>query len=690
MRSGRVSSPLAVAALAAAAAAFPAAAFGQSADVSLSFAPGVSIPTGPMVDGDIVAYSLGGGGSLRGELVPGFARFLFGRLSIDYDYLPLNNADAGMSFVAGGGSVGASFSPNPRVALRASAGGGLYMAALGDDSVRNPFVEGGADLLVRLGPSVSVGLGGRYKHLFIPEGALYRGVSVQLGLSYDLAGSRKGTDVRLEPDLGAVFPLFYSYYDKNPLGTVTLRNDGSLPLDKVKVSFFAKQYMDAPRVSAEFRRIAAGEKRELPVYALFNDAIFRVTEGTKAAGDLIVEYYYLGRHTVKTVPVTLDVQNRNAMTWDDDRKAAAFVTAKDPVVLGFAKSLSSMVRADQGAAAVSLEFRTALGVFQALGVYGLGYTVDPTTPFASTSGSETAVDFLQFPNQTLAYRAGDCDDLTVLYCSLLEAVGVATAFVTTPGHIFAAFDTGLDPDNAARMFTEPGDLIVRDGTVWIPVEVTVVKDGFVRAWAVGARQWRDAAATGGEGFYPVREAWALYAPVGFADAGVGVTLPPPERLSSAYRSEMARFSRSQVATRVAELQARLRRGKDVATVANRLGFLYAQYGLLDEAREQFAAATKKAEFAPALINLGNVEYLGGDMKKASAFYARALKASPGSYLAVLGMARTAQAGGDHAAFQNAVASLQAINPDAASRYFPSEGASRASGADDRRVDQWNE
>ena len=32
------------------------------------------------------------------------------------------------------------------------------------------------------------------------------------------------------------------------------------------------------------------------------------------------------------------MNNRNAMTWDDDRKAAAFVTAKDPALLGFAKS----------------------------------------------------------------------------------------------------------------------------------------------------------------------------------------------------------------------------------------------------------------------------------------------------------------------------------------------------------------
>jgi hypothetical protein len=139
----------------------------------------------------------------------------------------------------------------------------------------------------------------------VPGDSLYQGLSVQLGVVYDLAGSRKGTDIQLAPDLGAVFPLFFSFYDKNPLGTALIVNDEALPIEKVKVLFYAKQYMDAPRLSAEFDRLAPGASTEFPVYALFNDAIFRVTEGTKAAGELTLEYYYLGRKTTKTIPVTL-------------------------------------------------------------------------------------------------------------------------------------------------------------------------------------------------------------------------------------------------------------------------------------------------------------------------------------------------------------------------------------------------
>ena len=38
-----------------------------------------------------------------------------------------------------------------------------------------------------------------------------------------------------------------------------------------------------------------------------------------------------------------------------------------------------------------------------------------------------AIDHIQYPAQTLGGKTGDCDDLTVLYCALLESAGMATA-----------------------------------------------------------------------------------------------------------------------------------------------------------------------------------------------------------------------------------------------------------------------
>jgi len=428
-----------------------------------------------------------------------------------------------------------------------------------------------------------------------------------------------------------VFPLFFTYYDRNTFGQAVVSNEENLPIEKVKVEFFAKQYMDSPRLCLEIAKIAPGTSQEVPVYALFNDSIFGVTEGTKTAGEFILEYYYLGRKTVKTIPVTVEVENRNAMTWDDDRKAAAFITAKDPQVLGFAKGIASMVRSDTTTPAISSEFRTALAIYQGMKSYGIGYAIDPSTPFQKLSGTETAVDFLQFPGQTLSYQAGDCDDLSILYAALLESVGIESALITTPGHIFVAFNSNLSEENASRIFSDPRTVINRDGKTWVPVEITLVREGFLRSWSTGATEWHDSADQQTAGFYPVREAWKVYEPVGFAESGMMAALPTQAVFRDAYRLELDRFSRSQIDSRVAALQKQISQGKEGDKAANRLGILYAQFGLLAEARAQFENATKRTGLKEARINIGNIDFLENRLEDAKQEYQQVLQESTGKH-----------------------------------------------------------
>ncbi len=662
----------------------------QSNEITLTVLPSLAFPLGPTLPDGLAYYEMGYGGSVRGEFMPSFTRNLFGRLSLDYETLPISGSSESVSFAYVGGDLGYAYSPTARLVLRAAAGGGLYMATATAGSVRNPYAEAGGEVVLRFNPTVSMGLGGKYRYLPIPDDVLYQGVSLQVGLVYDLAGSKKGTEVRLSPQIAPVFPLFYTYYDKNAFGTATVKNNENIPVQNVKVQFYAKQFMDSPRDCGEIASLAPGAARDVPVYGLFNDSIFRVTEGTKAAGEFTIEYWYLGRKTTQTIPVTLVVENRNAMTWDDDRKAAAFVTAKDPIVLGFSKSIASTVRSDTATPAISTEFRTALALFQALKTYGLGYAVDPSTPFTELSSNKTAVDFLQFPGQTLSYRAGDCDDLSVLYAALLEAVGIESALVTTPGHIFIAFNPAISPENAARAFPGPNDFAVIDGKVWVPVEVTLVRDGFLKAWSVGVNELAAAAAEGTANVYPVRDAWTVYEPVGFAQAGTLVALPPVETLAAAYRTEIERFSRAQIADRVATLERLIKAGTESDKNANRLGILYAQYGFLADARAQFDFAIKKSGLSQARINLGNVEYLQGNYPEARTQYEAALQAIPGSSACLVGLARTQQALGDNAGFRTTIAELKTSDSAAVAQYFPDGSTSRAADADDRRIDLWGE
>jgi hypothetical protein len=98
--------------------------------------------------------------------------------------------------------------------------------------------------------------------------------------------------------------------------------------------------------------------------------------------------------------------------------------------------------------------------------------------------------------------------LSILFCSLLEVLGIETAFITVPGHIYCAFDAGSDFNSS---------LIEYGGKVWLPVEITVPEQGFSEAWRIGAREYRQA---GEEGrLYPMGESWQLYQPVSVPGAG---------------------------------------------------------------------------------------------------------------------------------------------------------------------------
>ncbi len=658
-------------------------------DFSLTVEPSVALPLGPTLDDGLPFYSVGGGGSLRAELKPGFARLLFGRASLDADYLPIKNSSDALTLVSLGAEAGVSLSPSPRFAVEAGAGGGMYMGMTGAGTAFDPFAKAGAALRFRLTPSLAVGIGGAYKYLFTAAGPLYHGLSCGLGLSYDLAGARKGTEIRIEPALDQVFPLFFSYYDKNPLGKIAVSNGESLPLEKVKVSFYAKQYMDAPKLCGEFASIPAGGSASVPVTALFNDSIFKVTEGTKAAAEIYVDYFFLGKQRQAKLSAALQVNNRNAMTWEDDRKAAAFVTAKDPLVLGFAKGIAATVRNVSASGALSADFRAAIGIFQGLSIFGLGYVVDPKTPYAALSSSEASIDFLQFPNQTLAYRGGDCDDLTTLYCALLESVGIATAFVTVPGHIFAAFDSGLSVENAAKALAEPDDAITEAGRLWIPVEITLVKDGFLQAWTKGAQEWREARKTGSARLYEVRQAWKVYEPVGFAESGIGVVPPAPDQILAAYRAELLRISKSQVTRRATELKAQIASGPGVEQAQNKLGVLYAQYGLFDDARSQLSAAAG-AGYAPALVNLGNLEYLAGNHDKAVVYFQRAAARLPDNPAVQSALAKAYRAAGDESGYDGAMRRLAALDAAAASKLSGGGGSGRAAEAGALEVESWQD
>ena len=441
-----------------------------------------------------------------------------------------------------------------------------------------------------------------------------------------------------------VFPVLYSWYKNNAFATVGITNQEDAAIEDVTVSFYQSQYMNQPNVCKKIPKLGKGETIDAELTAFFNERMLDLTEKTDTEATVIIEYSYLGRKKKKEIGMVVPVYGRNSMSWDDDRGAAVFVSSKDPAALWFSKYISSIVRDNarpeslgNNYPGVSQNIQYAMGIFETLDQFGLNYVIDPSSAYSDNIGG-ASIDFLQFPYQTLTYRGGDCDDISILVCSLFEAVGIKTGFITIPGHIFIAFDSGMTMQEAGQSMMNTSNLfdMKGDGEAWIPLEITLTDEGFSRAWKVGAREW-STTAEGDRMFYAMEDCWKLYDPVSVPGATANFTLPDKNVVTRLFQHSMDNWIAKEISPIVAQYNARLAMN-DTVELRNELGILYGQYGLFVEADDQFKRARRKG-YVPSLLNTANIYFARKQFQIALEWYRQVLEKEPENNLAILGVAR---------------------------------------------------
>jgi len=630
---------------------------------SLSAEPALTIPLPGTKSAE--RYSLGAQASINADYVFPTQPFLL--VGGGFDYMLAPTGTDSMNTIGLNAGAGLRLRILPTLSALSYGRIGYSFGMLGKATAFNPYVKGGLDFTLYMTPSFRLSLGAEYLHQFAASEAQYQGIAARLSVGFNFSQTNQRSNVEIRDIIILpVYPVFYKYYNDNKLGSAKIKNNENGPIQNVKVSFYVKQYMDAPKECATIPVIEKGKEVEVPLYALFNRSILGVLEPTKAQAEIEVRYTYVdSKRDTKTEAVS-SVSHRNGMTWDDDRKVASFATVNDPSVMRFAKQVAGLARSS-GWQTTDVNFRQALGLFESLGLYGLRYVVDPNTPFAKYENRTDVVDYLQFPAQTLEFRAGDCDDLSILSCALLESIGVETAFITIPGHIFIAFALKLSPEQARAFFYRSEDLIEMNGTVWVPVEVTAVQDGFMRAWQLGVREWREASAKNQAAFYPTHEAWKLYEPVAVIGNETSLELPKTEALASRYSTAMQSFANKEIEQRSANLLAEVKASKTDPLPLNKLGVLYAKYGVYDKAEESFRASIKIKDNASAQINLGNTLFLKKNFTGAVNAYQSALRLGPSNSKALEGLVRSAYELDDKAAAARYLEQLKSVDKAASER-----------------------
>ena len=449
-----------------------------------------------------------------------------------------------------------------------------------------------------------------------------------------------------EISLGDLYASQQARYAKYPAGRALVVNEGADTMVGI-VSLDLPDYLR--RAWLRPVRVVPGGQLEIDLLAPLDPAVLALTDvvETQAIVSLIVDDDDGRRGSQAAVPVTL--HGRGALSWEAVECAAAFITVQDPHVAAFARSALAAFATEAGSLGdAGRNLQSALILLEALRGHGVRYVADANRPVDRQRTGERAVDHIQYPAEVLSGRTGDCDDLTVLYAALLENAGIHTALVDLPEHVLLLVGAGV-PRHEAHLLPVREDLLVVWGeSLWLPVEVTRLADGFMAAWQAGADQLaelsslelrRRAATTAG--------AWQRYPPAN-PDFHVQVDTPGRDGLLPAVLGQRAaleamvddeierRYLRplslhpqdDGLWSRLARTYASLRRfdlaiesayrhldvgGANVAATCNDLGIGYSLRGDLTQAKHYFGRAMELAPEAAGYRR--NFERVAGGVRR---------------------------------------------------------------------------
>jgi tetratricopeptide (TPR) repeat protein/DNA-binding beta-propeller fold protein YncE len=438
-------------------------------------------------------------------------------------------------------------------------------------------------------------------------------------------------------NLQTVFSAAYKKYLDQPIGRVTLQNAGATDYGNLKLSFQIKEYMDFPS-SIDIVSIRGNETQQIEMNATFNNRILEVDEDTGVQVEVKLTYLRDGQKDDITLTQPMTIYGKNAIVWGDSAMVGSFVTPKDDTLRDYVRQVVNEFQPEPGP--LNDKLVSAMAYFSSLTASGTNYIIDPNTPF--TELRDDQIDYVQFPRETLRLKSGDCDDLSVLISAGLENLGINTAFLEAPGHLFMMFDTGIPVEDSGLISQDSSLVATKDGNVWIPIEATMVNTSFTEAWAEGARKYHQALAENTLGVIDMKQAWSQYQPVTLRKASYSISLPDSKRTQSLVKREKNLLLSKSIGRLVLPYQTMVANNPKNIAARMQIAILYARYGLYEDAEIAFEALSELAPNHSAVYsNQGNLYFLQEDYKKAIDNYNRAvsLDGEDGGILINLSMAQ---------------------------------------------------
>ncbi len=283
-----------------------------------------------------------------------------------------------------------------------------------------------------------------------------------------------------------IYPALNDKYIDNPVATAKVVNLTNERIDVkpfMVISGMSEEKLQSPIVS-----ILPYDTSEVNYYAVISETYAGLNP------EITYANFYL-----TTVNDDFDDEYQKALlvnginAWDGNVKNLKYFIQRDmDFSVKYSKSILAKHKSeiDTIPNAISNFYQAKL-IFNSF-IKNLTYTSDP----------RASAEYVQYPNQTLELKGGDCDDLSVCYSSLLESIGIETALVdyktnANLRHVNLMFNTKLLPQQASLISENDTKYFIRknesgDDEVWIPIETTSLSD-FESAWSLASDKFQSEA-----------------------------------------------------------------------------------------------------------------------------------------------------------------------------------------------------
>jgi len=228
--------------------------------------------------------------------------------------------------------------------------------------------------------------------------------------------------VEISPlDEGSSVAKLYARSTLEPLARINITNGGKEEAKNLTITLEFGEYATETRTISS---LPAGEIHSIFWEPAYSERFLDIETEREVTLKVDVDFAdSMGQQGRISESENIPVKGRNTMEWSG-KYESAYVTPLADGIQQFASEATQGIATYTSDAAKDAAARR---IFQELSAYGISYITDPN--------GEDNLDYTQLPEETLKRRGGDCDDLAILYASLLEAVGIETRLILYSDHL---------------------------------------------------------------------------------------------------------------------------------------------------------------------------------------------------------------------------------------------------------------